>query len=272
MTWAPYDGDEIFSKISAKEVRDDFGWNVFPIYEVRTAMKRFVRVRVQEQLVGIFVGLCNDVEIVDSRIERLQTKIGDQLYPLQSDAITIGNTKGVVVRNTDMAKTWEGIDFTGKSGQDFLFENCTVTDTIGWAFKLAHDKKNGKIIDCTAIRGGIAGFLVGAQSENVELIRCRAIETAGNRYWDASDGRRLMAMSGFRIQGIEGLATPRKIKLEDCLAINQLHAGAIDYGILCEAVGPEREITLGKFTTSGAKIQDIKVGPREDQVAKAAPR
>ena len=47
-------------------------------YEVRTAMKRFVRVRVQEQLVGIFVGLCNDVEIVDSRIA-LEWRIGREV-------------------------------------------------------------------------------------------------------------------------------------------------------------------------------------------------
>jgi hypothetical protein len=274
MTWAPYAGDAILEKLSAREIRDDFGWNVFPIYEFRSAQKRFVRVRVQEQLVGIFVGQCKDVEIRDSRIEGLQVKIGGQMYPLQSDAITIGNTQGVVVRNTDMAKAWEGIDFTGQSGRDFLFENCTVTDTIGWAFKLAHPKQNGKIVDCLAIRGGIAGFLVGAQSENVELIRCRAIETAANGYWKHSDGHHIMAMSGFRIQGEPNLATPRGIHLRDCLAVNQLAPGAIDYGILCEAPADKQDITLNGFTSVGAKLADlkgIKLGGATSRVAKTTP-
>jgi len=258
MNWAPYAGDDIFGRLSAAEVRDDFGWNNFPISEWRGALKRFVWVRVQEQLVGIFVGQSQDVEIVDSRIERLQTRIGDELFPLQSDGITIGQTKNIVVRNVDIEKAWEGIDFTGRSGQDFVFENCTVTDTIGWAFKLAHPKRNGRIVDCLAVRGGIAGFLVGAESENVELIRCRAVETAANGYWNASDGRRLMETAGFRIQGVAGQALPKGIRIRESSAHNRLHPGAIDYGILCDAAGPGRDITLVDFATSGAKIQGLK--------------
>lgn len=256
MNWAPYEGDDILDRLSADEVRDDFGWNNFPIYEYRSALKGFVRVRIQEQLVGVFVSQSEDVEIRDSRIERLQTKIGDRLYPLQSDAITIGQTKKIVVRNCEMVKAWEGIDFTGRSGQDFVFENCLVVDTIGWAFKLAHPKQNGKIIDCIAVRGGIAGFLVGAGSENVELIRCRAVETAGNGYWNKADGTRLMTMSGFRIQGSAGQSSPRGVRIEDCSAINQIHPGAIDYGILCDAPVEGRDIKLAGFLTTGAKIKD----------------
>ncbi|MBI5683775.1 MAG: right-handed parallel beta-helix repeat-containing protein [Verrucomicrobia bacterium] len=258
MNWAPYAGDDIFERLTADEVRDDFGWNNFPIYEFRAGAKRFVRVRIQEQLVGMFVGLSNDVEILDSKIERLQTKIGDLLYPLQSDGMTIGMVTNIVIRNCDIAKAWEGIDFTGKSGRDFVFENCTVTDTIGWAFKLAHPKQNGRIINCTAVRGGISGFLVGAESENIELKGCRALETGANGYWNKADGSRVMTMSGIRIESKAGLPTPRRIKVEQCSAINKQHPGAIDYGILCQAPRTGREITMAGFTTSGAKIQDIR--------------
>ena len=270
MNWAPYAGDDIFERLTADEVRDDFGWNNFPIYEFRAGAKRFVRVRVQEQLVGIFVGLSSDVEILDSRIERLQTKIGDRLYPLQSDGMTIGQVKNIVIRNCDIAKAWEGIDFTGRSGQDFVFENCTVTDTIGWAFKLAHPKQNGRIIDCTAVRGGISGFLVGAESENIELTRCRALETGANGYWNKADGSRAMTISGIRIESQAGLPTPRRIRVEHCSALNKLHPGAMDYGILCQAPRAGREITLADFTTSGAKIRDIR-GFDEARDKRAAP-
>jgi len=261
MSWAPYAGDEVFTRLSALEVKDDFGWNNFPIYEYRAAKKRFVRVRIQEQLVGIFVGVCNDVEIANTRIERLQTKIGDEYFPLQSDGITVGNTKGIVVRNTDMLRTWEGIDFTGKSGQDFLVDHCTVSDTIGWAFKMAHPKQNGRFVDCIAIRGGIAGFLVGAETDNVELTRCRAVETAGNHYWEAADGHHIMTMSGIRIQGEADKKTPSRIRIYDCSAINTVAAGAMDYGIFCDAAAAGHDIVLGDFTTRGAKIADQKGVP-----------
>jgi hypothetical protein len=258
MNWAPYAGDEVLDQLTADEIRDDFHWNNFPIYEFRGAKKRFVRVRIQEQLVGIFVGLSTDVEIHDTRIERLQVKIGGQYFPLQSDAITIGQTKGLVIRNTHMAKVWEGIDFTGRSGQDFLFANCSVTDTIGWAFKLAHPKQNGRIVDCTAVRGGIAGFLVGAETENVELARCQALETGGNGYWDGAGGKRLMVTSGFRIQGVVGQKAPSGIRLVDCTAINVVHPGGIDHGVYCEDATAGHDITLHGFATTGAKLQDLK--------------
>jgi hypothetical protein len=258
MNWAPYPGDDVFDKFNADEIREDFGWNIFPIYEFRAPAKRFVRVRIQEQLVGIFMGLSSDIEVLNSRIERLQTEISGQLYPLQSDGMTIGNTEHIVIRHCDIVRTWEAIDFTGKSGKDLEVTNCTAADTIGWAFKIAHPKQHVRYVDCTATRGGIAGFLIGAESEDVELLRCHAVDTAGNGYWNRADGSRIMTMSGIRIQGSAGSPTPRDIRIVDCTATNEKHPGAIDYGILCQA--PEsaaRDIKLVNFKTSGAKIRDV---------------
>lgn len=263
MTWAPYDGDDVLERLTADEVRDDFGWNNFPIYEYRAGMKRFVRVRIQEQLVGIFVLLSQDVEILDSKIEGLQTRIVDQLYPLQSDGMTINRVSNIRISNCELSKVWEGIDFTGSAGRDFVFEGCTVSDTLGWAFKLAHPKQNGKIINCTAKRAGISGFLIGGQSENIKVIDCIALETGANGYWTRADGSHVMDISGFRIDsGGADSPTPRQIKVDRCAAINRLHPGAMDYGMLSRAVLEGRDITLGEFTVEGAKVEDIRGFPR----------
>jgi len=258
MTWAPYAGDDIFDRFNVNEIREDFGWNVFPIYEFRSAAKRFVRVRVQEQLVGIFMGLSSDIQVTNSKIRRLQTSISGGLYPLQSDGMTIGNTQHIKIDHCDLSRTWEAIDFTGKSGEDLEVTHCTAADTIGWAFKIAHPKQHVRYADCIATRGGIAGFLIGADSDDVQLLRCQALETGGNQYWTRADGSHIMRLSGIRIQGTANSPTPRHIHIDDCTAINDEHPGAIDYGILCEAPDPEaRDIKLTNFKTRGAKIKDV---------------
>jgi acyl-CoA thioesterase-1 len=258
MIWAPYAGDDVLDRLTAAEVRDDFGWNNFPIYEYRDKLKRFARVRIQEQLVGMFLQNSEDVVVADSRIERLGTKIGNQFYPLQCDGMTVNRVKNSVIRNCQIAKVWEGIDFTGGGGQDFVFEGCTASDTLGWAFKLAHPKQNGKIINCTAIRGGLAGFLVGGETENVTLTGCRALETGGNNYWTKADGTAVMVVSGYRIEGNgDASPLPRQIHVEHCTAINKEHPGAMEFGIFCQAKPAGRDITLNDFKCEGAKTREI---------------
>ena len=105
MNWAPYEGDNIFEILTAESVRDDFGWNNFPIYEYRASMKRFVRVRIQEQLVGLWVSNTEDVKVIDSKIDRLQAAIGGELYPLQADGMTVNRVKNSVVRDSHFSKT-----------------------------------------------------------------------------------------------------------------------------------------------------------------------
>ena len=259
MVWAPYAGDDVMEKLSADQIRDHFGWNNFPIYEYRTGLKRFVRVRIREQLVGLRVANSRDVELIDSTFERIQTRIGDELYPLQTDALTLNGGEDIVVRNCHFAKAWEGIDYTGQPGRGFLIEDCTVTDTIGWGFKIAHDKQEGRFVNCTATRAGIAGFLLADKSVDIEIANCRALETGANQYWTRADGSHVMPIAGFFIQGYEGEPTPRQLTLRDCAAINDENPGAIDYGFLCQADNPEkRQIALIDSTATGARLDAIK--------------
>lgn len=275
MNWAPYAGDTVLETLTADQVKEDFGWNNFPIYEYRDGMKRFVRVRVQEQLVGIWISGSKDVEVSDSTVEAIQVKIGDTLYPIQADGMTLNHVSGINVRRCRFAKTWEGIDFTGGAGDNFLFEDCVAEDIFAWAYKVAHPKQNGKIIRCRAERSGLGGFVIGDKSENILLSECLAAETGAPGYWASSRGKELMNqiadgpdIAGITIQGgggvdaigrsLDGLPTPKDVTIRKCAAINTLHVGAMKYGILNKAPLEGRNIRLEDSRASGARIQDIR--------------
>ena len=265
MNWAPYTGDTVLETLTPDQVKDDFGWNNFPIYEYREGMKRFVRVRIQEQLVGLWISQSKDVEVQDSTVEALQIKIGNTLYPLQADGMTLNRVSGIVVRGSRFAKTWEGIDFTGGGGDNFTFEDCVVEDILAWGFKVAHPKQKGRMIRCRAVRAGLGGFTLGAKSDDMSLVDCVAEETGAPGYWTNSTGKQLMVVAGMRIDREDNLPTPRNITIERCEAINKDHPGAMDYGILCEVPLEGRNIVLIDSRATGAKIQNIRgFGPAAD--------
>lgn len=265
MNWAPYTGDTVLDTLTPDQVKDDFGWNNFPIYEYRDGMKRFVRVRIQEQLVGLWISRSKDVEVQDSTVKALQVKIGARLYPIQADGMTLNHVSGITVRGCRFVKAWEGIDFTGGAGDNFLFEDCVAEDILGWGFKVAHPKQKGRMVRCRAVRSGLGGFVIGSKSEDMSLVDCVAEETGAPGYWTNSTGKQLMVVAGMRIDREDNLPTPRNITIERCEAINKDHPGAMDYGILCEVPLEGRNIVLIDSRVTGAKIQSIRgFGPAAD--------
>lgn len=258
MNWAPYDGDNILDRLTAIQVKDDFRWNNFPIYEYRDSMKRFVRVRIQEQLVGLWISLSQNVEVADCTVEALQVNIGGELFPLQADGMTLNRISGIKVRNSRLVKVWEGIDFTGGGGDNFTFEDCVAEDCLSWGFKLAHPKQNGRLIRCRADRSGLGGFVVGAKSENITLTDCLAMESGAPGYLVSSKGEQLSDVVGIIVEGMDDLTTPKDITIQGCAAINEEHPGAMAYGILCQAPLEGRNIVLKDSRASGAKIANIR--------------
>lgn len=259
MIWAPYRGDNIFETTPLQSIKEDFGWNNFPIYQYDAKRNRFVRVRIQEQVSGLHVRDCEDVELLDSKIERLQTKIDGKLYALQADGTTMASIKNLKIHDCHFANVWEGIDFTAQSGENFLFEDNTATDTFTFGFKLAHPKHDGKMINCTSYRAGNAGFIMEPEMENIEFIKCHAVETGANGYWTKADGSRLMTTGGFRLDTRSGLPTPLRIKFDGCSATNTNHPSTMDYGFICEGgIDPaDRHIIATDCTAEGAKVKAI---------------
>ena len=255
MTWAPFLGDNVFQVASAKSIKEDFGWNNFPLYSFRIGEKRFVRMRVREQIAGLLIVDTNDVQILDSKVERLQGKIGGRLYPLQADGITVTGVNNLLVRNCQLSKVWEGIDMTGSLCDGLVVEDCTSTDTLSYGFKLAHPKKNVKLIDCTAIRAGNCGFVMEPEMENIEFLRCKALETGASGYWMKDDGQRLGSVRGFGLETNASRPKPFRVTFDRCAAINKKFSNVMDIGFLCEGdIDPaERQIRAVGCTVIGAK-------------------
>lgn len=255
MRWALYPGDIMPTAASLKA---DWGWNNNPIYEFRAGLNRFVRVRVQEQLVGLFIVMCEDVEVVDSTIARLGTEIAGRFFPWQADGMTINSNKNLTIRRCQISDVWEGIDFTGQGGEDFVEEDVTTTDTFSYGFKFAHGKKNGRVTRCTSIRAGMTGFLIGSECDNVTFTDCHSLETGAAGYWTTGEVK--PSVSGFRIEGVAGSPLPRRVRLENCTAINKEFAGAMAYGFLCEAnaAQPEKENVLINPKAEGYQLGPVK--------------
>jgi hypothetical protein len=202
---------------------------------------------------------CDDVQLLDSKVARLQTKLGSKLIPLQSDGVTVANVRNIAVRNCHVSEVWEGIDFSDTSGEDFIYENCIASDTFTFGFKLAHPKRNGRMINCKSYRAGAAGFVMEPEVENVEFIQCDALETGSNGYWTKDDGSRLMTTGGFRLGTRVGLPTPVRIKFDRCTAINTNQPTTMDFGFACDGGfdAAKREIIAVGCTAKGARVAGI---------------
>lgn len=252
--WAPYRGDVDFS---AAELAADFGWNNSPIYDFNDRTGRFIRVRVQEQLTGLTLTQSEDVEIINSRIERIGTRIEGRFEPWQADGATISGVKNLTMRHCVISQVWEGIDFTGKGVDGFLQEDIHISDTFAYGFKYAHPQKNGRVVNCTSTRAGFKSFIIGSECENIEFIGCTALETGVDSRWKKPDRER-NGISGFELD-FDAEHTPRHITLRDCRAENVTSPNQMDFGFLTSdrARDPALGIRLINPTAKGAKHRDV---------------
>jgi hypothetical protein len=250
--WAPYQGDVDFP---TAVLRDDFGWNNSPIYDFQPRTSRFVRVRVQEQLSGIQIAGTENVEITETRVQRMGTTVEGQFLPWQADGMTISGVRNFTMRDSTVSETWEGIDFTGRGVGGFLQERITISDAFSYGFKYAHPQRNGRVVDCVAERCAFKGFIVGAECENLEFIRCAARETGARRYWHR--GAR-PSIDGFSLQFEAGHA-PRKITFRDCTATDSASPPNMNFGFQTsdQARKPELGIHLIQPQVKGAAVREI---------------
>jgi hypothetical protein len=201
----------------------------------------------------------SDVQITDCKVERLQCRIGQRLYPLQADGISVTDVKNLSVQNCQISKVWEGIDITGGLCDGILVRDCQATEILSFGFKLAHPKRNAKYIDCTTIRTGNSGFVMGPEVENLEFIRCKALETGASGYWLRDNGQHLTSIRGFSIETDKMPPNPLNVKFDHCSAINKKFPKTMDFGFLCEGdVNPEeRQIRAVGCTVVGAAQKDF---------------
>ncbi len=252
--WMPYQGDVDFT---AAVLGGDFGWNNSPIYDFDERAGRFIRVRVQEQLVGMALVGSDDVEITKSRIQRIGTKIEGKFVPWQADGVTVGDVRGLVMRDCVITDVWEGIDFTGKGVDGFVQENIRIRDTFAYGFKYAHPNKNGKVINCVSDRAGFRSFTIGSECENMEFTHCVARETGSNGCW-VREGRALNGICGFEL-GFDAQLSPKNILIKDCAAENIKFPKTMEcgFGTSDRAANPALNIHLVNPKVVSATHRDV---------------
>ncbi|SKA92359.1 N terminal extension of bacteriophage endosialidase [Prosthecobacter debontii] len=252
--WAPYRGDMEFT---AAVLGGDFGWNNSPIYDFDERAGRFMRVRVQEQLTGMTIGSSDDVEITNSRIERIGTKVDGKFLPWQADGVTVSGVKNLVMRDCVITSTWEGIDLTGQGVDGFVQENIRISDSFAYGFKYAHPQKNGKVINCVSEHAAYRSFTIGAECENIEFIHCVARETGSKNYW-RREGRERNGIYGFEL-GFQEDASPQNITFKDCRAENVAFPTTMEcgFGTSDRAAKPELNIRLIHPKVVGATLRAV---------------
>ena len=221
--WAPYKGDLDFT---AKVLGEDFGWNNSPIYDFDGRSGRFMRVRIQEQTNGLVLTSCEDVTVVNSRIENVGTKVEGKFIPWQADGMTISAVKNLTIKGCIIKNVWEGIDFTGRGVDGFVQENIHISDTFSYGFKYAHPQKNGKVINCVSERAGMRGYTIGSECHNIEFINCVALETGANTAWK-HEGKG-PTIIGFSLD-VEPKNIPTGIVLRNCSAINKEFPNSMEF-------------------------------------------
>lgn len=253
--WAPYKGDVDFSAATLGSA--DFGWNNSPIYDYDDREGRFVRVRVQEQTVGLVLTSSEDVEITHSKVERIGTTVDGKFLPWQADAITVGGVKNFTMRDCEVREAWEGIDFTGRGVDGFVQENIRISDCFSYSFKYAHPQRNGKVISCVSERAAYKGFTIGSECENIEFTNCVSLETGSAGYW-VRPGRKHNGIAGFDVHFDEG-HSPHKITLRDCRAANVTFPTSMEFGFATSdrARNPEHEIKLINPQAAGATVRAV---------------
>jgi hypothetical protein len=251
--WAPFRGDAQFT---GEVLGRDFGWNNSPIYDFDDREGHFIRVRIQEQLAGVVLSYSDDIEITNSRVERIGTMIDGKFLPWQADGFTISGVKNLVMRDCVISEVWEGIDFTGKGVDGFLQENIRIADCFSYSFKYAHPQKNGKVINCVSERAGYKGFTIGAECENIEFTNCISRETGQRGYW-RREGRPRNGFAGFEVHFEDG-HSPRNITLQDCRAEDG-ESPTMEFGFLTSdrARNPALNIRLINPKVAGATIKPI---------------
>lgn len=254
LRWAPYRGDVDFSATLLGGA--DFGWNNSPIYDYDDRHARFIRVRVQEQLVGLVLTLSEDVEIQNTRVARIGALIEGQFLPWQADGLTVSAVKNFTMRDSVVSQAWEGIDFTGRGVDGFLQENIRISDCFSYSFKYAHPQRNGKVIRCVSERADYKAFIIGSECENIEFIDCAALETGSVGRW-RRPGRPRNGIAAFEVD-FDAEHTPHAITLRDCRAEN-VQFPTLEYGFLSSdrARDPAHRIQLIRPRTTGASLRAI---------------
>jgi hypothetical protein len=147
ITWMPYmddQNDPVFWKAFTLATLQQAGdWNLFQMldYDGHTLQRK----RIEEQANGIVLDNVTSMKVLRPRIERIQARFSDgQLYPYQSDGITIVSGNQISIRDAKITHVAEGIDVPAFPANAIDISNANVSDAPLFCFKTrgSYDSRN----------------------------------------------------------------------------------------------------------------------------------
>lgn len=138
ITWTPYPIDfsnaAFWGEYKLSTLQKQNNWNAFTIHDFDG--KALKQRRVEEQVNGIVLDNVVGMKVVRPRIERLMTRFSDgQLYPYQSDGISIVSGNDILIQDAKISHVAEGIDVPGFPARSIEIAGAVVSDAPLFCFK-----------------------------------------------------------------------------------------------------------------------------------------
>jgi hypothetical protein len=229
ITWTPYPDDQkdqnFWPSFTLATLQAQNNWNYFQILDYNG--HALTRKRIEEQANGIVLDRVYNLALVRPRVERLQTRFSDgQVYPYQTDGITIVTGNGITIRDAKVTHVAEGMDMPAFPNLAIDVDNSTVSDAPLFCFKTrgSYDSRNFSIAagstnvvtvrNSTGTNCGMAAFY-SAGGAQAYFENTRAVDTG-------------MGPDGTTSPGIGGVAAYRFMQSS---ALPTLDAGSAPIGM-----------------------------------------
>ena len=180
ITWEPYPidaNDQTFwSNYKLSTLQAAGSWNAFTIHDYNG--QTLATTRIVEQANGMVLNNVTSLRVVRPHVERIMTKFSDgQLYPYQSDGITVVSASNLSIQGATITHVAEGIDAPGFPASSIEITGAVVSDVPVFCFKSrgSYDQRNYSlpansphmtVRNSTGMRCGMAAFMAAAGSES----------------------------------------------------------------------------------------------------------
>ena len=161
ITWQPYLADQndptFWPTFTLATLKAQNNWNYFQILDYNG--QALARTRIEEQANGIILNGDTNLTVLRPRISKIQVMFSDgQLYPYQSDGITVVAGNGIAIQNGIIDHVAEGIDMPGFPNEAIDVSGTSISDAPLFCFKTrgSYDNRN---------------FSIAADSTNVVTVR-----------------------------------------------------------------------------------------------------
>jgi hypothetical protein len=205
-----------------------------------------------EVMVGIWVVQSRDVTIDKPRVANLTpTAIqatGGRASGRRNnmtDGVTSSGTHGLVIEGAEIWNVGEGFDFSGTfTTSNFTISGAHVRDVDSFCYKMTNRQGPGTIVNSTALRCGLGGYVLAGPVTGIQLINDQALDIGSNGHWKASSPK------GFALQEQRG-EVPTDITIQNSKAIDTQARPTMTYGFFNQVPRPAQGLRFMDSVSSG---------------------